>query len=95
MYDKYAKQYYDFLHDQKESIEIELGYDLEWQRLEERKGSRIVKYREGLIDNEDERQELIKWLYGKFVEFHRVFYTRIQTLQVQNLQPDGDGVMNG
>ena len=48
------------------------------------KGSRIVKYRDGLIDNEDEHQELIDWLYGKAIEFHRVFGPRIQTLQVQN-----------
>ena len=82
MYDEHAKQYYELLYDQKESVETELGYDLEWQHLEERKGSRIAKYREGQIDNEDERQELIEWLYGKAVEFHRVFGQRIQSLQV-------------
>lgn len=92
MYNEYAKQYFDMLHDQKESIETQLGYDLEWQRLEEKKGSRIAKYRDGLIENEDERQELVEWLYTKAVEFHRVFGSRIQTLQVQNLQPDGEEI---
>lgn len=83
MFDEYAKQYFDLLHDQKEIIEGELGYALEWQRLEERKGSRIVKYREGLIDEEVERQEQIEWLYGKAVEFHRVFGPRIQSLDFE------------
>lgn len=82
MYDDLAKQYFDLLYEQRGSIESELGYALEWQRLEERKGSRIAKYRDGMIDNDDQRQELIEWLYGKAVEFHRVFSPRIQALEV-------------
>jgi len=92
MYDEHAKKYFDQLLEKKDSIETDLGYELEWQRLDDKKGSRIVIYREGLIDNENERQELIEWLYKRAIEFHRVFGSRIQSLHVQNLQQGGDGV---
>ena len=83
MNDERAKQHFDLLNEQRKNIEAELGYDLDWQRLDEKKASRIAKYREGRIDNEDERQELIEWLYGKAVEFHQVFSPRIQALEVE------------
>jgi len=82
MYDESSKQYFDLLQNQKEEIESELGYELEWQRLDERKGSRIVIYRDGTIDNEQERQELIEWLYAKSTEFHQVFGQRILRLDI-------------
>jgi hypothetical protein len=80
MSDENAKRYFDHLLDQKEEIETELGYPLEWQRLEDKKATRIVVYRSGSIEREEERQELIKWLYEKAKEFHRVFYHLIQSL---------------
>ena len=83
MNDERAKQHFDLLNEQRKNIEAELGYALEWQRLEERKASRIAKYRDGMIDNDDQRQELIEWLYGKAVEFHQVFSPRIQALEVE------------
>ena len=80
MSDENAKRYFDQLQDQKEIIENELGYPLEWQRLEEKKATRIVIYRSGSIEREEERKELIEWLYEKAKEFHRVFYPHIQRL---------------
>lgn len=80
MHDENAKQFFDQLFTQKVNIESELGYELEWQRLEEKKGSRIAVYRDGLIENENERQELIEWLFQKANEFHKVFFQKIQNL---------------
>ncbi|MBW6475106.1 MAG: DUF4268 domain-containing protein [Anaerolineaceae bacterium] len=80
MHDENAKTYFDKLLGQKEQIEGQLGYPLEWQRLDEKKGTRIAVYRSGSIEKEEERQELIEWLHQKANEFHRVFYNRIQQL---------------
>jgi len=80
MHDENAKQFFDDLLTQKLSIETELGYELDWQRLEEKKGSRIAIYRNGLIENEGERKQLIEWLYQKANEFYKAFNQRIQNL---------------
>ena len=80
MHDDHAKTYYDQLAEQKENIETELGYTLEWQRLDDKKRSRIVVYRDGMIEDQDKRDELIEWLYKKVVDFQHVFGQRIQDL---------------
>jgi len=81
MQDENAKKYFDKLSEQKENIESDLGYELDWQRLDDKKASRIVIYKNGAIDDEAVRQELIEWLYQRAVEFYDVFYPRIQALR--------------
>lgn len=80
MGDENAKNNFDRLYEQRDDIENQFGYKLKWQRLEEKIGTRIVVYRNGSIVNEDERKELIKWLYEKANEFHTVFSKKIQKL---------------
>ena len=80
IYDDNAKSYFDLLILKKEEIENELGYKLEWQELEDKKGSRIAIYESGLYEREEERQELIAWLYEKGVEFSNAFGPIIQNL---------------
>ncbi|MEX1247930.1 MAG: DUF4268 domain-containing protein [Anaerolineales bacterium] len=80
MYDDDAKKHFDALETRKAEIEAQLGYLLEWQRLEEKKGSRIAVYSAGLIDNLDQRPMLVRWLFEKAVEFHRVFSPIVQRL---------------
>jgi hypothetical protein len=75
-----AKRNFHALQAKKSEIETQLGYPLEWQELEEKKGSRVATYSPGLIDDVDQRPELIKWLFEKATEFHRVFAPVIQDL---------------
>ena len=75
-----AKVYFEKLLSSKSRIEGMLGYALEWQELQGRIGSRIAIRRKGSIDNEQERPELIKWLYEKASEFYRVFSPIIKGL---------------
>jgi hypothetical protein len=81
MHDENAKEHFDQLLEQKEGIESDLGYELDWQRLDDKKASRIAFYCDGSIDDEAVRQELIEWLYEKAGEFYDVFYPRIQALR--------------
>ncbi len=83
MYDKYAKQYFDLLYQQKDEIESELEYPLEWQRLDDKKSSRIAVYTEGLIENPEERIRLKEWLFEKTREFYQVLSPKIQALEVE------------
>jgi hypothetical protein len=81
MHDENAKEYFDQLLEQKEGIESELGYTLDWQRLDNKKASRIVIYKDGSIDDEALRQELFEWLFQRATEFYEVFYPRVQALR--------------
>lgn len=73
------KKFFSKLFEYKEEIEKQLGYPLEWQRLEDKKASRIAVFKDGSIENN--RQELIEWLYQKACEFYKVFSPRIHNLK--------------
>lgn len=75
-----AKTYYERLLSMKEEIESKLGYALDWQELHGRIGSRIAVYKKGSIENKVEWPDLIKWLFEKAAEFHRVFAPIIKEL---------------
>ncbi|EWY36505.1 hypothetical protein N825_26520 [Skermanella stibiiresistens SB22] len=49
----YAKSFFGLLRQQKETVEQELGYWLEWEELTSRQGSRISVYLND-VDPEDE-----------------------------------------
>jgi len=80
LHDENAKTFYNTLHAQKDEIEKELGYSLQWQELKEKKGCRIAVYLNGSFENEEDRQKLIEWCYQKANDFYRVFNKRIQNL---------------
>jgi Domain of unknown function (DUF4268) len=79
-YGPQAKQAFDLLSLEKESINRELGYDVDWQRLEGREACRIVTYKDGSIYNTEQRQELKEWLYLAAERFHKVFAPRVRML---------------
>ncbi len=57
----------------KGDIEAKLGYSLDWQELPEKKASRIIVTKPGVFQNENEQDELIRWLVEKAEEFSKVF----------------------
>jgi len=77
-----AKTAFDILYEQASIIEEEFGYELDWQRLDERKASRIVIYRNGNFLDEQQRDELIEWLYDKAVRFHKTMGPLIRDLEL-------------
>ena len=75
------KSLFDQLMDRKNSIESELGESLEWERLGDKKASRIVIRRQGSIDDDQETlEEIEKWIIAKLFDFKRVFGPHLDEL---------------
>jgi hypothetical protein len=70
------KDMYDFLYEDKESIEKEIGYSLLWERLDDKKASRIsIKKR---VDDVKENENLhYQWLLDQTELFYKVFSKRL------------------
>jgi len=70
---------FDALNQQKDKIEQELGDNLDWERLDARRASRIALYNEGSIDmSEEELSNIREWAIEKILGFKRVFGSRIK-----------------
>ena len=68
------KDLYDRLYEQKEEIESKLGVDVEWQRLDGKKASRILHKIPGLdFENQSNYNELMNEMIDKAVTFSKVF----------------------
>ncbi len=76
-----AKNHFQLLIEQRDAIEQELGYSLEWNELSDGKDSRITVYQND-VDPEDEKTWSCQheWLATKLNDMHRVFANRIQKL---------------
>ncbi|MFZ4663142.1 MAG: DUF4268 domain-containing protein [Caldilineaceae bacterium] len=78
------KRLFDWLIEQKEVLENEFGESLSWERMEERRASRITIYHEGSIeDSEEALKEIQKWTVQKLLTFRRVFSQRLKSYKKQ------------
>lgn len=67
------KALFDWLYDQREDIHPKLGKDLEWERLDDKKASRIALYRKGsILSNEDELIEIRNWHIDNLINFKKI-----------------------
>jgi len=67
------KQIYDGLHAQKAEIERNLAQELAWERLDQRRASRIVWYHEGSIaDSKEALAALREWAVNATIAFQKV-----------------------
>lgn len=78
-----AKIAFDQIFANKEEIEDEIGYALQWHREENKKTSWIALKREGFYQDENIRQELIEWHFQKALDLHRVFSKRVRDLKLE------------
>lgn len=68
------KRIFDDLLKRREEIESEIGEELSWERLDQRRASRIAVYQPGSITDDAERlAELRSWGAATIVKFYRVF----------------------
>ena len=72
-----SKELYDFLDSQKDVIEDELGFTLNWQRLDGKKASYVNIIKNINLNNEDNWNEAIKWHLDMAVKFYNAFSKRI------------------
>ncbi len=75
------KRLYDRLHEQRRSVESELGDPLDWERLDDRRASRVAVYRDGSIDDSDDTlEEIHEWMVERLLKFREVFRPRLDEL---------------
>lgn len=68
------KAIFDNLQEQKDIIHQEYGYPLDWERLDDKRASRIAIYRDGSIENsEDDLAEIKKWHIEHLLKFKKIF----------------------
>ena len=67
------KALFDWLYDQREEIHSKLGKELEWERLDDKRASRIAVYRDGSIQsNEEELIQIKAWHVENLVNFKKI-----------------------
>jgi hypothetical protein len=76
-----AKAFFGQLRNQKQAIEQELGYPLEWEELPSRRDCRISSYLND-VEPEDETAWPTQhaWMAKRLNDMHRVFVDRVGTL---------------
>lgn len=67
------KKLFDWLIEHKQTIENEFGESLDWERLDDRRASRIAVYREGVIDDGDMLVEIQAWSIQELLKFRKIF----------------------
>ena len=73
-----SKPLFDFLYNSKDKIEEELGYELEWARLDDYKSSFIAIINNSDIRDESNWDNLIKWQLNNASKFYDVFSDRVK-----------------
>jgi hypothetical protein len=84
-----AKAFFRLLRQEKELVERELGYALDWEELPTKRDCRVASYLND-VDPEDKadwpRQHA--WLARRLNDMHRVFAQRVKALDVDAAPPD-------
>jgi hypothetical protein len=76
------KDLYDWLHDRKETLERQFGNEFEWERLDDKRASRIAYYRDGSIeDNNDTLEEIRSWCVQNLLKIKEVFNSHLGEYQ--------------
>jgi len=82
------KEIFDRIHEHKQAIHEELGEHLEWERLDDKRASRIAIYRDGSIEDDDATlEELRNWAVDRLLKFKEIFGP-IATQEVASLSDD-------
>ncbi len=75
------KRFFDDLEEAKTDIEARFGEPLSWERLDDKRASRIAIYSDGSIDDDDESLETTRqWMVDRLLKFREVFGPRLNEL---------------
>ena len=84
-----AKASFHLLREEKEDIERELGYSLEWEELPAGTDSRIAVYFDDVDPGDkDDWANQHQWFASKLNDLHRVFARRIRELNPDDRDPE-------
>ena len=82
-----AKHYFGLLYQQKDSIEKQLGFALDWQELPDSSASRIAYWLpDASIEDETRWPEYQKWFAHYIVKMQRVFHPIVRDLRVDDTE---------
>lgn len=87
-----AKPHFHLLAEDKDTIEREIGDELEWEELPNRKESKVTLERAADPTNRTDWSKQHEWLADTLERFHRVFSTRVKTLDVADYTGDSEEV---
>jgi hypothetical protein len=86
-----AKPAFDQLEAQRSTIEAEFGSSLDWQRMNDKKGCRIALSRTDLDPtNKPQWPQQHAWFLDQLDRFARVFRSRIEALQIVEIDNGSD-----
>jgi len=86
-----AKPHFYLLQQEKEEIEKEVGYALDWEELPNRKQSRVSVRKNGVDPNDKANWPAQhEWLADKLEGIYRAFSPRIKELNAADLAPPED-----
>lgn len=75
------KGLFDGLLASRETIEREFGEPLQWERLDDRRASRIAVYRQGSIESDTQSlQEIKTWAIDHLLRFKKIFGPKLTVL---------------
>lgn len=73
------KELFDQLYEKRAEIETEVGGSLSWERLDDKRASRVAVYRDGSITADDSTlTETRNWMIDQLLAFKRVFTPRLK-----------------
>ena len=75
-----SKEIFDELIQGKESIELSLGFPLDWDRLDNKKACRISTVMPINVLDELQREQSKNWFYETGINFQKVFRPRLQQI---------------
>ena len=82
---EHAKAFFHLLLEQKDDVEKEFGFPLEWEELPDRQDSRIAAYLDPA--DPDDREDWTRqheWLAKSINDLHRVFAGRVKALDAND-----------
>ncbi len=79
--------FFHLLDEQRNQIEQELGYSLEWEHNPGQARQRIAIYRNADPGDQGDWPRQHEWLATHLNDFHRVFANRVQALDADDWQP--------
>lgn len=84
-----AKAFFYLLSEQKEAIQAELGYDLDWDDLPDGRDTRIsVALKETDPEDKADWPRQHEWLAARMAELYRVFVNRVRGLDANAWKPE-------
>ena len=76
--------FYDQLWRQKEEIEAELGFGLDWQRKDGRKYAQASYFREADLKDRSRWEDYCKWMKTNLDKLEEVFRPRVKDLNTED-----------